>query len=148
MRLEPNAVRAILLTIEDTVFVDEPQIYGKILNNVPDALEYTKEDLKEALYQLLTTNPPFLDIVGLPKYDNNGNLIILKIRGLTFAGSEFVNSIRDKKIFDAVLDRAKAMGMFTLQGIADIAAKSAVNMLSDPNSLNSFIATTKNFFKR
>ena len=145
MKLEPEAVKAILLTIEENMLSDDVMSKQQILKLVPQSDYYIEEDLNQAFNVLLTSN--YLNVVpNSEARDNRKVLITVKISGLTWDGCQFLDNIRDKKRWEAVKERAKAVGGCALDILSSVASGLAVEAISNPGALNSFIENTKKLF--
>lgn len=109
MRRDLDLIREILLFIESEEGFNGSG-YGKVdarrLNRSPDAVLYQMSLLADAKY------------VSVVNWLAHGDPLI---RGLTWEGHDFLDSVRDPKIWEQTKDGAKAAGGFTFDLLKDLA---------------------------
>lgn len=149
MELNIDAIRAVLQYIKDNTIYENNIRIGNgyflrrdIVNGVSMSDKYTSNDIAYSIELLLDTD--LIKLLAPPTYLPSGQLQIVKINRLTIEGYTFLEQTQKPKIWDAVKDRAKTMGNFTLKNICGIAATLGTQMMTDPNALHNFIEGTKN----
>ncbi|MEC9065718.1 MAG: DUF2513 domain-containing protein [Pseudomonadota bacterium] len=111
MKLELDLVRAILLMIADDPRREYP---GRI------AVEGTEQPLVDFHVELLNEGGLIKGCAVWDDADPEGGPIFTDNR-LTFAGSQYLESIRDPEIWKTVKSVAKGAGATTLDAIVEIA---------------------------
>ena len=114
MKLNPDCVRATMLAIESFSFGEEcrmNELMGKpeVSGYSEDDVQYTCRKLLEAGYIKARTIRPLRS----PE-------LVTSISDLTYAGHEFLNTIRAEKNWAKVKSTAKAAGVFSLKGLHEI----------------------------
>lgn len=145
MRLNHDAVREVLLFIEENVNYDGEDAYitnGDIISKISPNEHYTKKDIRYALEVLLTTD--FLNIVDHSLVVNNGELIYVKIKGLTFAGCNFLDTIRKPEIWEIVKKKALQTGNASISVLSMTGAWLAEKMMMDPDAISNFLQGIEN----
>ena len=135
MKLNNDAVRAVLIYIENNIKYkpggtfehDKYLTQYDIVNGVKSFPEFTKDDVRYAIEQLLHTN--YLDLIGNPVYDVDGNLMLVKIKGLTFEGSNFISDMRNDNIWNKVKSRAEKLGLNSIITLGEIAMKTVSEII-------------------
>lgn len=114
MKLNPDCIRDILLTIEEVVtsdrffqYVENTHEYGRLKN-------YTHDEL---LYHFRQCDWAGL-IVAFQPYDCGHSV---DIGDLSPAGHEFLANIRSESVWGKTKDISKKLGVGSLRGLADIA---------------------------
>lgn len=141
MKLKADAVREVLLYIEDNIqykegfMHTEPLTHKEILIGIKrKSKKYTEEEIKCAIEALLTS--PLLDYAEKPKYvPSTGDLISVKIRGLTFEGHNFVANIKSSDVWNTVkkiAGKAEDLSIKTLCSVSETVAKT---WLEDPSKI-------------
>jgi hypothetical protein len=111
MKRDMNLIRDLLLKIEAGPYD------GDLWDLDPDALGIAGHTYEQISYHLvLLIDGGLLDA----KRDQSGQFTARK---LTWAGSDFLDSVRDPKIWSTTKDRAKAAGGFTIEILAGVAKK-------------------------
>lgn len=123
MKLNPNCIRDILLTIENNNFGEYMtliELNNKLSNYTQDELHYCCLKLKEADFLELST----LRIVGY-------NVEQIKtINDLTFKGHEFLENIKNDNNWNKTKDIAKTVGSFSINTLKDISVSVISNLIS------------------
>ena len=148
MELNIDAIRAVLQYIKDNTIYDNNIRIGKgyfirgdLIKGIPESDKYTSNDIAYSIELLLDTD--LIKLLAPPTYLPSGQLQMVKISRLTIEGYSFLEQTQKPKIWEAVKERAKATGSFTLKNICGIAGTLGVQMMADPNALNNFIEGTK-----
>lgn len=152
MKLNINAIREVLKYIEDNIqYNDDNTRTGKqyfmksdIINGIKPTKQYTSNDIAYAIELLILEGEKYIDFVDPVKRDVSGKLAMVKIRGLTIAGHEFVEQTRNKTIWNAVSKYAKEASFFSLKTLGAFTAQLSAAMMTDPNALNNLIEGIKN----
>lgn len=145
MRLNNDAVRAVMLFIEEKLNENYCNYYitqDDIISEINDCELYNKNDIAYAINILLSTD--FLDLVERPKYGVAGELLLVKIRGLTFNGCNFLDNIRKPEIWEAVKKKSKTVGETSIHALSIVAANLSEKLLTDPNALHNFLEGVDN----
>jgi len=140
MRLKPDIVRDVLLYIEETLDYDRNKPYLEqwdIMKALERNKSYHQDEVKYTIEVLLTTN--FLNLVNPPVYDSDGGLIIVRIKGLTFDGCNFLDNIRKPEVWNVVKKKAKSLGVFSITSLSYAGATLCNALLADPNALQNFM---------
>lgn len=145
MEFNPDAVRETLLYIENSLNYDndEPYItHFDIINNIKECKLYDKNDIRYSIEVLLTTN--FLNLVQNPVYSVDGELIMVRIKGLTYSGCNFLDDIRKPEIWSIVKKKAKSLGVYSINAIGFAGAELSKALLTDSNALKNFMKGLEN----
>lgn len=111
MKRDMDLVRELLLKLEA-----EP-LDGNLWRLEPDALGIADHSLDEIAYHLvLLIDGGLLD----GEREQSGGFVARK---LTWAGYDFLDSVRDAKVWRTTKDRMKAAGGFTIEILAAVAKK-------------------------
>lgn len=122
MMLNLDCVRAVLLVVESSPIGRRIDL-NTLQNELPD---YGKNDIHYACIKL--NEAEYLDII-LSRALRADLPTVVKIKDISFAGHEFLNSIRDDGNWGKVKEAAKDAGTSSLKTLADIAfevAKAAI----------------------
>lgn len=115
MRLNHECVRSALL------FIEEEHKLGMFLQ-LPEFLdakslsEFSKDDIEYTLLQL--TDAGF--IVGKARYGGN-TLVSFSCAGLTWNGSQFIDTIRDDKVWRKTKDAVSKLSSVSLTVLSSLA---------------------------
>lgn len=121
MKLNPDCLRAILLTIEERASYQSILSFEELtLPNFPLLAEYS---LEEILYHI-------------KKCDEAGFLCEVQyfpasvtVGELHYRGHEFLNNIRESKIWDGVKSIAAKIGTNSMQGLVQIASNVITSLI-------------------
>lgn len=148
MEFNIDAIRAVLQYIKDnTKYENDTRIekayfiQGDIVKGVPESDKYTSNDIAYSIELLLDTD--LIKLLASPTYLPSGQLRLVKISRLTIEGYSFLEKTQNPTIWEAVKNRAKAVGEFSLKGVCGIATTLGTAMLKDPYALDNFIKGTK-----
>ena len=148
MRLNHDYVRDILLFIEkDLDYKDSSNPnyrdelpFGQLL--VSDKFsKYNKEELTYALE--LLTKEGFNDCAKNP-YFVRGSLMQADIIGLTWSGHQLLDNIRNDTVWNAVKEKSKKFGKFSLNTLATCAGQLTIALMSNPNAVQNFLDGVNN----
>lgn len=145
MKLNNDAVRAVMLFIEEKLnesYCNHYITQDDIISEIRNCNLYNKNDIAYAINILLTTD--FLDLVEHPKYGVTGELLLVKIRGLTFNGCNFLDDIRKPEIWEVVKKKSKIVGEASIRALSIAGADLSKNLLTDPNALHNFLESVEN----
>lgn len=151
MKLNPDAVRKILLFISDNLNYkdadsDFPNQHQEMTNGQIVTNDYFNDfDKSEVSYALeLLIHEGFVSIIGRSNIDPNGNMTFVRINGLTWKGQELLDNIHDKTIWETTKERAKQLGKVSISAMAAGAKALASAFMTDPNAINNLIEGMKN----
>ena len=121
MEFNIDAIRAILQYIKDnTKYENDTRIekvyfiQGDIVKGVPESVKYTSNDIAYSIELLLDTD--LIKLLTPPTYLPTGQLKLVKINRLTIEGYSFLEKTQNPTVWEAVKNRAKAVGEFSLKG--------------------------------
>ena len=123
MKLKPGCVRDVLLTIESCEF-DERIFVDDISQRLPD---YSYEDIWYTCLKLEEAG--YLDAIKASGTLSSSMPVIVEINSMTFAGHEFLNSIRGVTVWDRVKDAGKVVGVSSVKLLGEIAHEVAKTAL-------------------
>ena len=86
----------------------------------------------------------YISTIGCVKYDQDGNLLLARINGLTWRGHELLDNIRKPEIWEAVKKKAKVFGGLSISALSVAGTNVANAMMSDPNAINNFLKGIEN----
>lgn len=150
MKLNADYVRDILLYIEKNLNYKNsdsniPSIHkeisdGKLISdNFFD--NYNKEELAYALEQLIKSG--FIDLATKPVV-TDGNINHARIIGLTWAGHELLDNIRDNTVWNAVKKKAAKYGGLSISALFNGAKALGSALMTDPNAMQNFLDGVNN----
>lgn len=122
MKLNPNCVRDVLLEIEklEYNFDTSPTVISKRLPDYSlDEIDYTCLKLYEGNFISATTTKIPMQVIP----------IVDRIFDITFAGHEFLNSIRGEPVWNKVKSFNKSIGSTSLEIIKNVAVSVAYSMV-------------------
>ncbi|MCI5500029.1 MAG: DUF2513 domain-containing protein [Clostridiales bacterium] len=122
MKLEPDCVRAILLTVEENTSYQSLLSFEEA--TLPDFPRLTEYPLDEVLYHLKKCNEAGL-LCGAQFFYDSAN-----VEGLHFRGHEFLENIRDDSRWHSVKKGLEAIRNYSLPAIASIAESVAATAIS------------------
>lgn len=125
MKLNPDLIRDILLTVEDATSLHEWFYYPKSYSR----LDVYNED--EALYHLRQCELSGFFII--PNMDLGDTFAI---KDLSPLGHKFIENIRAEKNWIETKSIAKRVGSFSLNILEDIATKVIIEMVSKQTGIN------------
>lgn len=126
MRLDYDLVRNVLLILEEDLQPDETssivsvslkaiqENHNEILNCTDSELLYTIKKLEEAGY--ITT----CYVESGSKSDNRIEVSkVFSVKDITFAGHEYLNSVRDSGVWESICSTAKTVALNAVPKIAE-----------------------------
>lgn len=99
MKLNPNCIRGLLLTIEEKCDFDTPWEYQKDYFEAEYLAEFNHNEI---LYHIKQSEEAGL-IQGVHYYDGGDNILVCD---LTPAGHEFLANVRNEKVWKKVIAKA------------------------------------------
>lgn len=129
MKLNPDCIRAILLSVEESTDCDSIFHYCRDENKHPQLAKY---DHNEIYYHMRQCDMSGF-FAGYTPCDG-GDLVI--IRDLTPAGHEFLANIRQESIWSNTKEIAGKIGSNSLSTLAQIAVNVASSMVNKHFGLN------------
>lgn len=117
MKLNHDCIRAVLLDIEDNV-----TLYKKLnINQFPE-LKYSSEfSIQDITYSLVKLEEAGYIDAAFTKLLQDGTYYYARIGNLTFIGHEFLDNIRDPKIWKMTKEAANKVGKFSITTLASYA---------------------------
>lgn len=110
MELKVENIRNVLLAIEKLSFVNDQGVFNYIhiqdLLNCSYLKHFNKNDLIYTLKKLIDANY----IVGVLKFSRSGLISTSYITELTFEGHQFLDTIRNQKVFSMVMNKINDIG--------------------------------------
>lgn len=142
MRLNHDYVRDILLYIENNLDYkyDQTNQHKEISDGqlvCADCFkDYNKQELTYALELLIKSG--FIDLASSPNI-HNGNIKIARIIGLTWNGHELLDNIRNDTVWNAVKEKSKKFGRFSINTLATCAGQLTIALMTNPNAVQNFL---------
>ncbi len=118
MKLNPNCVRDILLSVEDISDFDSETTYRRDDMQLPRLSFYEHEEIVYHIRQCELSG-----LIYQVSYTDGGSNVY--IRDLSPEGHEFLSRIRNDNLFSKVKDIAKEIGLSSLKDLSEIAASCA-----------------------
>ena len=141
MRLNIDYVRDVLLYAEKNLDYEDSQsktptqhkeLTDWQITGDESFNNYDKQELTYAVETLVKSG--FFDLAATPII-RNGNLYNARIVGLTWAGHELLDNLRNPTILEAVKERAKKTGGASIGIIAKAAEAMGIAIMTDPNAI-------------
>lgn len=148
MILNHDYVRDILLYIESNLNYksgeEVPTHHKKIDHSrLLDKEQFKNHNKEELMYAIeLLIQEQYLQCEKPAKF-YNGNLYEADIIGLSWKGHELLDNVRDDNVWNAVKERARSFGQFSIKTLSTIAGQLTVKLMTDPNALQNFISIIK-----
>ncbi len=125
MKLNQDCIRDLLLYLEDNLsYKNDININSLKLNN------YTEEELVYTTERLMEAN--FLSCLTAKGFD----IPVIIARNITYNGHEFLDNIRDDKVWKETKSIASTVASTSIQIISNIAAQVIANIVSKQIGLN------------
>lgn len=128
MKLKLEIIRDVMLELEEKLLLnDNLESNAVSLQELKELLpSYSKEDLAYTIIKLCEANYIEAHI------EHGGNKIIFcDVSDITYDGHEFINSIRDKGVWNDVKNAFNKVGVISLPIAKDIASSLLKQMLSN-----------------
>ena len=122
MKLNPDLIRDILLTVEEKCDFDNPMIYDSENNTLELLKPYTHEEI---IYHINQCELAQL-ILGVNFYSNRS---VIHIKDLTPAGHEFLANIRKDNIWNNTKAVAEEIGTRSLTALTQISANVVTSII-------------------
>lgn len=122
MKLNPDCVRDILLTVQDTSNFSLSTTYSKGCTNLLRLKSYPHDEIIYHIRQCTLSN-----LLSNANYYDNGDVIIIK--DLTPLGHEFLSNIESKPRWEFIKKYASVIGTGTLKSIIQIATTITTEVL-------------------
>ena len=148
MILNHDYVRDILLYVEKNLNYksdEEVPTHHKKLDHsrLPDKEQFKNYDKDTLMYAIeLLIQEQYLQCAKPPKY-HEGDLLEADIIGLSWKGHELLDNVRDDNVWNAVKERARSFGQFSIKTLSTIAGQLTVKLMTDPNALQNLISIIK-----
>lgn len=123
MKLNIECVRDLLLYFENTL---EFQTELSIKN----VLDHFSNDYEEDVIQYTCSKLEEGNLIKLISTKAGGKNIILAISDITFDGHQFIENIRNKKIWKPINSISEEIGVASIQGLTQIAAGVVTQIIS------------------
>ena len=119
MKLNHDCIRDVLLDIE------EHSTLGKFftIEQMTDREKLSKYSAKEITYTLVKLKEANIIDASFQPPINNGIYYFANIGNLTYSGHEFLDNIRDPKIWKITKDKAGKIGSFAISTLAACAVQ-------------------------
>lgn len=126
MKLNYDCVRDFLIDIEKSVDISDNISVSAIMEHLPD---YSAEDVIYTALQL--TEAGYINANNIVGNVNNAGFVpkYYVISSMTFSGHEYLNSIRDNKVWSAVKKEISTLSTVSLPVIQRIAQQFILNQL-------------------
>ena len=130
MKLNPECIRDILLYLEDNLKIEDNSFDSISLDTLQNNLtQYSKEDIFYSVYNLREIHYIEGTFLGADNY----KMYVCLIDNITYAGHQFLDSVRPETVWNQTKSIIKRMGIHTLEFIEsvahDIAVESAKQMI-------------------
>lgn len=127
MRLNYDCVRDVLLTIENIAGLDDKLLFKPICF-YDIASNLSQYDDKETLYTILKLSEAEY-IKTEWKDKKQENFYFYMVFDITFKGHEYLNSIRNQKVWNAIKNGAAALSMSLIPQLAETFVLNHLNFL-------------------
>ena len=118
MKLNPDCIRDILLFLEENLEIKDGSFTWVSLQTLEDSLTaYSKEDIFYSVYNLREINY----IEGYFMGADNLKMYVCHIENITYAGHQFLDSVRPETVWNQTKSIIKKMGIHTLEFIESVA---------------------------
>lgn len=125
MKLNPDCIRDILLYLEENLKIEDNSFSAISLNTLEDNLtQYSKEDIFYSVYNLKEIH--FIE--GIFRGADNCIMYICLIENITYAGHQFLDSVRPETVWKQTKSIIKQIGVHTLGFIESVARDVIVEM--------------------
>ena len=127
MKLNPDLIRDILLTVEETSTFNHATEYQKDKHSFPRLNTYSHDEIIYHIEQCSLSNL----IRGVHYYDGGEDILITD---LTPSGHEFIANIRENNNWNKVKNCAENIGSFSISTLQQIAINVISNAISNIDS--------------
>lgn len=122
MRLNQECVRSVLLTLEEINTPVRPTMLNDLLDS-PGLTDYSEDDVIYTVQTLIYAN--FIDAKPLRTFDS----IDYMIYSITWEGHQFLDTIRDEKVWRETKNVAKTFTSASLEILSKIATEVMVGLI-------------------
>lgn len=116
MRLNQECIRSVLLTLEEINTPSRPTMLNELIN-APELSDYTENDVIYTVQALNSAN--FINTTSLRTFDG----IDYMINSITWQGHQFLDTIRDEKVWRDTKKIAKPFASASLDILSKIATE-------------------------
>lgn len=139
MKLNPDCIRDVLLYLEENLKIEDGSFSTISLHTLQKNLtQYSKEDVFYSVYNLKEIH--FIE--GIFRGADNSEMYVCHVNNITYAGHQFLNTVRPQSVWDKTKTIAGKVGVHTLGFLESVAhdvavelAKQLVNNLSNPTGI-------------
>ncbi len=125
MKLNPDCIRDILLYLEENLKIENDSFSSISLNTLQNNLtQYSKEDIFYSVYNLREIHY----IEGTFLGADNLKMYVCHIDNITYAGHQFLGTVRPETVWNQTKSIIKKVGIHTLGFIESVAHDVAVEM--------------------
>ena len=139
MKLNADCIRDVLLYLEEKLSIDsETKSFNSLtLNQIQTEFDskYSKEDILYSIYNLKEIRY----IEGTFKNSSTSFMYICNITNITWAGHQFINSVRPKNVWDATKNGAKKLGLMSMSALSMIANEITKTIITIPDVINNLV---------
>ena len=128
MKFEPELVRDILLDIEE--LHQYPEHFTFHENSQFNRAR--KYETNVIVYHCILLSEAGL-IKWTPKFDGTNYLYIAFVKGMTYEGHQFLETVRSPKVWKETKSVAEKVGGFSLNFLSQTASQIIANLVSNPN---------------
>lgn len=142
MKLNYDCVRDVLLYLEENLGYTENTIalehkrlsISSISNNITD---YTKEDIQYTIEKL--EEAEYVRFANVT-YDTHNYIVNGYVDDITWKGFEFLNNVREKKIWKATKLGAKKIGAVSISALSMISTEIIKAIITNPSVINEIVS--------
>lgn len=125
MKLNPDCIRDILLYLEENLGLSSDLEYIPVsVYSIAEALPYSLPEVSNTLEVLEEAD--FLRAAKDYGYDK---IVMFDVIRLTYAGYQFLESVRPKTTWEKVVGACTKLGSFSLDFVMQVATQVAVNTI-------------------
>lgn len=121
MKLNPDCIRDILLSVEDNTGYQIYLAYPDEIDKCPRLLNYTDEEIR---YHMLQCK--YSGLIFMQEEDLDGNIAI---KDLTPDGHKFLANVRENKIWNGVKNISAKVGSASLDALTQIASNVVTELI-------------------
>lgn len=145
MKLKPDCVRDVLLYLEENLTIDlSRNNFNEVkltqLRNEPSLRDrYTEEDIWYVVYNLKEIH--FIE--GRINDAGRDKMFYCEIQNITWAGHDFLNTIRPISIWEATKNNATKLGLTSMRALSGIAMNVANAIITNPDTIQNIVNSIK-----
>lgn len=116
MKLNYDCVRELLLTLESNLIMDNSLSYVNIsLNKICELMpEFSKEEIAYASLKLDEA-----EYIIIKPLNADNKIIDIRYSGITYEGHQYLDSIRDAKLWNVIKSNSKALTFGIIKKLAE-----------------------------